>query len=59
MGDAFADVRCAYRSGCIPILYTEIISEEISPQNLQRSSKINPDNSIIIIKKQKNFIEFR
>ena len=57
MGDAFADIRCGYKSGCIPILFTEIIRDEISPQNLERLSKINPDNPIIIIKKQSEFIE--
>ena len=57
MGDAFADIRCSYNSGCIPILFTEIIRDEITPQNLERLSKINPDNPIIIIKKQKEFIE--
>ena len=57
MGDAFADIRCGYKSGCTPILFTEIIRDEISPLNLERLSKINPDNPIIIIKKQKEFIE--
>ena len=57
MGDAFADIRCGYKSGCTPILFTEIIRDEISPKNLERLSKINPDNPIIIIKRQKEFIE--
>lgn len=57
MGDAFADIRCSYNSGCIPILYSEIKRDEISPQNLEILSKLNPDNPIIIIKKQKEFIE--
>lgn len=57
MGDAFADIRCSYNSGCIPILYSEIKRDEISPENLERLSKLNPDNPIIIIKKQSEFVE--
>ncbi len=57
MGDAFADVRCAFRSGCIPILYTEIVRDEISPKNLERLSKINPDNPARIISTQRQFID--
>ena len=57
MGDAFADIRCSYKSNCIPILYTEIIRDEISPKNLERLSKINPDNPIIIIRNQHEFIK--
>ena len=57
MGDAFADIRCSYNSGCIPILYTEIKRDEISSQNLERLWKLNPNNPIIFIKKQNEFIE--
>jgi malate/lactate dehydrogenase/phosphoglycolate phosphatase-like HAD superfamily hydrolase len=56
MGDAFADVRCAFRSGCIPILYTEIVRDEISPKNLERLKKINPENPVREVKSQKQFI---
>ena len=57
MGDAFEDIRCSYNSGCVPILYTGIKKDEISPKNLERLSKLNPDNPIIILKKQSDFIE--
>ena len=57
IGDAYADIRCSYNAGCIPILYTEIIRDEISPQNLKRLSKLNPDNPIIILSKQNELIE--
>lgn len=57
VGDAFADVRCAFKSGCIPILYTEIVRDEISPKNLERLKKVNPENPVREVKSQKEFIQ--
>ena len=56
LGDSFVDIKCAYNSGCVPILYTEIKRDEISNKNLERLSQLNPSNPIIIINNQKEFI---
>ena len=57
MGDAFVDIRSSYNSGSIPILYTEIKRDVISPKNLERLPKLNPDNPIIILNRESDFIE--
>ena len=56
LGDSFVDIKCNYNSGYVPILYTEIQRDEISNKNLERLSQLNPDNPIIIINNQKEFI---
>ena len=56
VGDAFADIGCAFASGSIPILFTEIVRDEISTDDSTTLMKLFPSNSLRKIGSMKELI---
>jgi phosphoglycolate phosphatase-like HAD superfamily hydrolase/malate/lactate dehydrogenase len=46
VGDSFADILCAIRAKCVPIRFTAVVGDEISPRNHQRLLAINRENPV-------------